>query len=190
MDTGARLPTEYELRLLRQLRANYNTNLKGYLKRTSRQFVADYGWFYEPGPFPQDVACGIENECYNNALRLTLEDKSLIYVEGFAAGASGLGIHHAWATDGAGRVIDNTWREPGVVYAGVPFTTPFVSVTGLRNEGVGSLIDDWQHDWPLLRRLTDQPEYWMEPRGRGVIEIARCRVDEAGAQKPRGEDGF
>lgn len=172
MDTAARSPTECELRLLRQLQAEDGTDPKGYLKRTSCQFVLDYGWFYEPGPFPQEVERGVEGECYNNAFRLALQDKSLVYVEGFATGKSGLRIHHAWVTDGTGRAIDNTWRKPGIVYAGVPFTTQFVSITGLRNKGVDSLIDDWEHDWPLLRELTEQPEHWLEPRGRGVVEIA------------------
>lgn len=180
MDTSARPLTESELGCVRLLQAKDNTNPKGYLKRTSRQFVFDYGWFYEPHPLPEHVECAREGECYNNALRLALEDSSLIYVEGFASGKGGPPIHHAWVTDGTGRVIDNTWSVPGAVYAGVPFTTQFVSITGLKNEGVGSLIDDWEHDWPLLRELTDQPELWMEPRGHGVIEIAKCRLDEAG----------
>jgi hypothetical protein len=99
----------------------------------------------------------------------------LIYVEGFAAGEGGLRIHHAWVTDGNGRVIDNTWRVPGVVYVGVPFRCGFVSLTGLKNKGVGSLLDDFANDYPLLRELSDKPEKWLEPNGKGTVRIADQR---------------
>lgn len=158
--------------MLRQLRAKDGTNPKGFLKRTSCQFVHDYGWFYEPMELPIGVEPANENECYNNALNLALHDPSLIYVEGFCAGEGGLRIHHAWATNGDGRVIDNTWRTPGVVYVGVPFQCGFVSLTGLKNRGVGSLLDDFANDYPLLRELSDQPDHWLEPRGKGFLRIA------------------
>jgi hypothetical protein len=75
--------------LLRQLHANDGTKRTGLLKRTSSQFVLEYGWFYTPSPLPQKLALGPDGECYNNALRLVLDDAKLIYVEGFAAGGGG-----------------------------------------------------------------------------------------------------
>jgi hypothetical protein len=164
--------TEHEQAMLRQLRANDGTNAKGILKRTPSQFIHDYGWFYEPAPLPKAVGAGDADECYNNALVLALNDPSLIYVEGFAAGPGGLRIHHAWATDGNGRAIDNTWKIPGVVYVGVPFKCGFVSLMGLKNKGVGSLMVDYANDFPLLRELSDQPEKWLDPSGKGVVRIA------------------
>jgi hypothetical protein len=164
--------TESEQAMLHQLRAKHNTNAKGVLKRTPSQFIHDYGWFYEPAPLPEAVKPGNPNECYNNALVLALNDPTLIYVEGFAAGAGGLRIHHAWATDGTGRAVDNTWDAPGVVYVGVPFKCGFVSLTGLKNKGVGSLLADYANDFPLLRELSDQPEKWLEPGGEGIVRIA------------------
>lgn len=115
------LLTHDEQAMLRQLRAKDGTNAKGILKRTPSQFIHDYGWFYEPAPMPQAVGAGNADECYNNALVLALNDSSLIYVEGFAVRADSFRIHHAWATDGSGRAIENTWEVPGVVYVGVPF---------------------------------------------------------------------
>src|SRR5437016_1844254 len=100
---------QFEEAMLRQLRAKERTNPKGILKRTSRQFVLEYGWWYELGPLPEDVTPANPNECYNNALNLVLDDSSLTYVEGFAAEEGGPRIHHAWVTDGKGRAIDNTW---------------------------------------------------------------------------------
>jgi hypothetical protein len=164
--------TQFERAMLRQLRANDETNPKGYLKRTSCQFVHDYGWFYDSGPLPQAVEPGDSNECYSNALVLALGDPSLIYVEGFAAGEGGLRIHHAWIAARNGLAIDNTWRVPGVVYVGVPFRCGFVSLTGLKNNGVGGLLDDFANDYPLLRELSDKPEKWLEPNGKGTARIA------------------
>jgi hypothetical protein len=164
--------TESERAMLHRLRAKHGTNAKGVLKRTPSQFIHDYGWFYEPAPLPDAVNPGNSNECYNNALVLALNEPSLIYVEGFAAGPGGLRIHHAWATDGTGRAIDNTWDAPDVVYVGVPFKCGFVSLTGLKNKGVGSLLDDYANDFPLLRELSDEPEKWLEPGGKGIVRIA------------------
>jgi hypothetical protein len=162
--------TRLEQAMLTQLRAKDSTNPKGVLKRTSKQFVLEYGWFYKRAPLPQDVVLATRGECYNNALCLALENPSFVYCEGFAAGKGGSRIHHAWVTDGRGRAIDNTWVPPGMVYAGVPFKAGFVSLIGLMNDGVGSLLDDWEHDWPLLRELGDYPEslsshLWILPCG-------------------------
>jgi hypothetical protein len=166
---------QFEEAMLRQLRAKDSTNPKGYLKRTSCQFVNDYGWFYRPTPLPAGLELANENECYNNALNLALDNPSLTYVEGFAAGPGGLRIHHAWVTDGNGRAIDNTWRVPGIVYAGVPFKCGFVSLTGLRNRGVGSLLDEYTNDWPLLRELSDLPDTWLQVQGKGLMRLADCK---------------
>jgi hypothetical protein len=161
----------FERAFIEQLQAKDSNNPKGFLKRTSRQFVLDFGWFYKPGPLPQGVVLANEGECFNNALILALADPKLIYVEGFAALDGGPRTFHAWVTDGTGRAIDNTWVTPGVVYAGVPFKRGWVSLMGLKNKGVGSLIDDWQHDWPLLRALGDKPKTWLELEGKGFAKL-------------------
>jgi hypothetical protein len=163
--------TQFENALLRQLHDDHNSNAKRVLKRTSRQFVLDYGWFYTPAPLPMGVTLAAKAECYNNALRLVLDNSNLVYVEGFAVGKDGLPIHHAWVTDRSGRAIDNTWDTPGIAYAGVPFKAGVVSLIGLKNQSVGSLIDDWEHDWPLLQQEGDHPERWLEIQGNGSRKL-------------------
>jgi hypothetical protein len=163
--------TPFEQALLRQLRIKDSTNAKNILKRTSCQFVLEYGWFYEPASVPKAVKMASEGECYNNALILALTDPSLIYVEGFTASEGGVRIHHAWVTDGRGRAIDITWAAQGAVYIGVPFKSGFVSLMGLKNKGVGSPLDDWENGYPLLRELGDRPEEWLEPRGNGFAKV-------------------
>jgi hypothetical protein len=147
--------------MLRELRDQY-INPKHILKRTSRQFVLDYGWFYTPMPLHTGVKLSKKAECYNNALNLTLDDPTLVYVEGFAIGKAGVPVSHAWATDGKGHAIDNTWASPSL----------FVNLTGVKNKSVGSLIDDWDHDWPLLHDLGDHPEHWLQLMGKGFTKLS------------------
>jgi hypothetical protein len=158
-----------EKELLLGLQAKVGTNPNGVLKRTPRQFVLDYGWFYKPEPLPPGIVVANEGECFNNALQLALANPNLIYVEGYALG--GYPIAHAWVTDGSGRVFDNTWATLGLAYAGVPFKTSWVSLIGLKNKGIGSLIDDWEHGWPLCGELGDTPKFWLESKGKGTREL-------------------
>jgi hypothetical protein len=101
-----------------------------------------------------------------------MADDSLIYCEGYALfKGSSLPTLHAWVTDGQGTAIDNTWPQAGVAYAGVPFRVGFVSMTGLKNDAIGSLLDDYTNDYPLRGDLGDRPDEWLEPRGRGKSRV-------------------
>lgn len=87
--------------------------------------ILKHGRFFTPQKKPDWLPWEPTKMCFMNASRLALGDAELTYVEGFAD--SGLfPTEHAWAVDRQGRVLDNTWREPGVVYLGVPFTTWFL----------------------------------------------------------------
>ena len=63
------------------------------------------------------------------------------YCEGFVlAGPALFPVEHAWWVDEAGNVVDNTLREPGVGYFGIPFDSKWV----VRKVGSGadSLVDE------------------------------------------------
>ncbi len=159
--------------LLQFLRTSQPTPAaKALLKRTMQQFVLDYGWWYEPAELPRDVPLGTPQECHKNAIDWAMDDDSLVYCEGLALSkGSSLPILHAWVTDGHGRAIDNTWPQPGVAYAGVPFRAGFVTLTALKNDAIGSLLDDYQNDYPLRGDLGDRPDEWLELRGRGTARV-------------------
>lgn len=141
-------------------------------KRSLQEFVLQYGWWFEPAKLDQRFATGTPQECHKNATDLALAYESLIYCEGYALFKSGsLPTLHAWVTDGKGRAIDNTWPQPGVAYAGVPFQSLFVNMTSLKNQATISLLDDFQNNWPLRGDLGDRPDEWLEPRGRGTGRI-------------------
>ena len=165
--------TTTQTELLDLLRRSEATSAaKAFLKRTCQEFVLEYGWWYEPIELDQKIAIGTPQECHKNAVDLTLADDSLIYCEGYALFMSGsLPTLHAWVTDGHGRAIDNTWLQPGVAYAGVPFKSLFVNLTSLKNHATISLLDDWQNNWPLRGDLGDRPDVWLELRGRGTAKL-------------------
>jgi len=99
-------------------------------------------------------------------------DHSLTYCEGFVLNRTGkLPIHHAWVTDGTGRAIDNTLVESASAYFGVPFNTAFLCRYYLKTKDITSMLDDYEHHWPLLRRLGDKPEKWLEPKGCGLARL-------------------
>ena len=89
--------------------------------------------------------------CYGNAFEVSLANKGLTYVEGYARKKRGISTLHAWCITKDEKVIDPTWND-GVEYFGVPFKKKFVKDTVLRRKLYG-ILDDWQSDWPLLKGL-------------------------------------
>lgn len=143
------------------------------LKRTIQEFVLAHGWWYEPAELPKRFALGTPQDCHKNATDLMLADDKLVYCEGYALFKSGIQpTIHAWVTDGHGRAFDNTWPQPGVAYAGVPFQSAFVSMTALKNHATISLLDDYRNNYPLRGDLGDRPAEWFELRGQGVARIS------------------
>lgn len=125
-----------------------------------------------PAELPKGIALGAPQECHKNAVDLVLADDSLIYCEGYALfKGTSLPVLHAWVTNGKGAAIDNTWPQPGVAYAGVPFKTQFVNMTALKNHAIISLLDDYQNGYPLRGDLGDRPDEWLERRGGGVAGL-------------------
>lgn len=132
---------------------------EGYKYSSSEDLVLKQGKFFTPETRPADVKLGAKKECFSNAARLALERSNLTYVEGYAMINDGLPlpIAHAWCVDKKGRVVDNTWENPGVAYFGVPFKTSYLAkklsetgVYGILSGSVGSsdfLKDGVPSDW-------------------------------------------
>lgn len=156
------------------LRSNSATPAaRAFLKRTCQEFVLEYGWWYEPVEFPKHLVRGTPDQCHTNAVNLALDNDSWIYCEGYALfKETSLPVVHAWVADGSGNAIDNTWPQPGVAYAGVPFKSLFVNTTALRNRAIVSLLEDYQNDYPLRSGLGDRRDEWLDLRGRGLKKVA------------------
>ena len=123
-------------------------------------------------------------QCFANSQTLLLmsDEPDLIYYEGFATGRVGFPIHHGWLGIN-GKVVDLTWRlqHPDTsrtllperpvgelpenwMYWGVPFENPeYVRFRMNTREIIGSLLDDIEGDYPLLRGVDpNDDESWME----------------------------
>lgn len=79
-----------------------------------------------------------------------------------------LAVHHAWCLDGAGRVVEPTWRfseecpAASALYMGIAFPARMVarSLIGRRYAGV---INNFERKHPLLHRpLAESLAEWRE----------------------------
>ena len=130
-----------------------------------------------------DVDVHEMKQCFYNSQTLLLmsDEPELIYYEGYATGCVGGPVHHGWLGI-HGKVIDVTWllKEPDTsrsllpqhpvgklpenwLYWGVPFEChDYIRFRMDTREIVGSLLDDWEGDYPLLRGVDpNDDESWM-----------------------------
>lgn len=117
------------------------------------------------------------SQCFRNCQRFVMNLASPLvrYAEGFVM-VGGLVDLHAWLSVN-GKVVDLTLRRfpaegesgdpdtgyrlavlgeipAGRIYRGMAFDTEPLSRLCLRRQSWGTLIDDWQNDFPLLRGKT------------------------------------
>lgn len=100
---------------------------------------------------------GTPHHCFENASKHVIQNNSrldvmggpsakLTYVEGYV-NVAGVPIHHAWAVNTRGQVIDPTIK-PGPIrgYFGVPFTDAYVQSTALRTKYWGIISGQTNRD--------------------------------------------
>lgn len=120
-----------------------------------------------------------QKQCFANAQRFCLYAKGsgLTYYEGYACGLVGFPVHHGWVGIN-GKVIDLTWRleEPDTsrsllsafpvgelpehyCYWGFPIEDPgYIRCRMFAREMIGSVLDDWEGGYPLLRGIDPNDE--------------------------------
>lgn len=104
-----------------------------------RKLVIAQGRAFIPAPRPTGLTRREVKWCFHNALQLARADRSLTYVEGFAAGLTV--TDHAWCVTQDGMVIDPTWAEPeNCAYFGVPFKTDYALDVVARNKESGRVL--------------------------------------------------
>lgn len=164
--------SDAELHLLHQLLNSGQTRGRNYfLRQTAAEFVIEHGWWYAPKPTV--TTKGEPSQCFTNAFLLAMKHPEMSYVEGYAiATADGTRTAHAWLTDRQGQAIEVTWDRPGAAYGGIPFKLDFLG-RRLRDDGeIGSMIDDFMHDWPLLREGGPSRNEWWDEAGIGREKIS------------------
>ena len=115
-------------------------------------------------------------QCYYNSQMILMRDfkHRLTYVEGVCAHAI-IPVLHGWLEIG-GKVIDVTMRSKvrakrrqladrvlgswsdGREYFGVPMTRKYVVDRMIARQAAGSLIDDWEAGFPLIRKDHEHSE--------------------------------
>jgi len=153
----------------------------GWHCHSMERFVLELGRPYPSQPLTDEEAAVVEmaiesyrwgygnfqhRECFANAQRLAAG--KLVYVEGYAWTLSLYPVLHGWVTIN-GKVIDVTLPaeneddlalpEPRQVrgefenrlYFGVPFLRSYVHQRAATTGGLGSLLDDWKNEYPLLK---------------------------------------
>lgn len=148
--------------------------------RGPMHFVLERGRKYESAKLTEDEAAQLQSaiecatamgvdvrefkQCYANAQRLVqmCPEGVLTYCEGYAVGRAAIPVMHGWVTLND-KVIDLTWRpetrgviEDGLEYFGVEFPAEVVVRKWLATEMAGTLIDDFDARWPMLKLRPDQ----------------------------------
>lgn len=142
---------EQYLAFVIEMKAKFPHHPKGYFYSSLEAFVLAHGRQFKPQSLPDGIRMGEEKLCYQNAFDLALCNSKYTYCEGFAVPRCvPMPIAHAWVVDKDGNVIDNTWKDGGVEYFGVPFKTNDVQKTILSKNSYG-IIENWQQKFPLLK---------------------------------------
>lgn len=123
------------------------------------EFLAEKGQAFTPQALPGGIAPGVPKECFSNAAFLVLAGIAPTYAEGYAMRPDlGLPIHHAWAADEQGRVIDPTWSSPeGCVYLGVGIGCGALEQALSELEVYGLLDQGFGFNARLVERLFGWP---------------------------------
>lgn len=80
-----------------------------------------HGRLFTPARLPADIERGRSQDCYRNALFLTIEHPGWTYAEGYGLVEDGA-VPHAWAVADGRMVIDQTWPKPeSKAYFGIEF---------------------------------------------------------------------
>lgn len=123
------------------------------------EFVLLNGTMWRYQAKPGNVRWGTEQACYQNVYRLVNDTPGRLYVEGYATTGI-MPVNHAWVGQPkSGTVLDNTWQPRRLgqsdprfwEYLGIAFDFLWVMGQVMRMGRYGSIIDNWQADWPLLR---------------------------------------
>lgn len=135
---------------------------RGFRFATTYSPVLELGWVFVPGALPDGVPAGLPQRCYHNSGILAgRRYRQLAYVEGYATRIMPA-ISHAWCAEvPSGRMVDNTWRELGIGYVGIPFEPRWARAHQRSRRLSNSLLNDYESDHLYLR--TGFPEEATHP---------------------------
>lgn len=120
------------------------------------RYVLERGTWWEWKPLPPAIRMMTPKYCFDNTYKLVKQRRSLglRYVEGFAVCRNSImPIHHAWAVDMEGIVVDATWSGDDAIgdrlYLGIEYDIDRVRLARTPNNT--SVLMDWPNGYPELR---------------------------------------
>jgi ribosomal protein L37E len=145
--------------------------LKGMHYCGREDFLLQHGRFFEVEPWDGTYKQGVPKQCFGNAI-LTCAMYDLRYVEGVAIAPHGAGmaIHHAWNVDAAGKVVDTTWCNTGLIYMGVEFALG--RADDATWNGDAAILDDYKRKYPIFQQPwkgEDGHIFWPPSDGMNLI---------------------
>lgn len=134
---------------------------EGWHTPTVEALVLKHGVSGRPVKLRKGMRYGKLGQCFRNALHAVWADPTLTYCEGWAAGKSGLPMHHAWVRTPTGEILDPTWRFPkkgeaAFEYWGLPLQTEYVNRAVNKNNVYGLFYTEWS-------LMTQAPESYLVP---------------------------
>lgn len=122
--------------------------------RSQHAFILEHGRSMTYG---RTRIYGPVKQCYANAFRLSMDDPSMTYCEGYTE-THGIPIEHAWCIDKDGKVVETTIREKEPrEYFGVPIKPDHLRRTIIEKET--HQFFDWMH-----------PESWVGVDATKIVE--------------------
>jgi len=128
-----------------------------YLLRNGEEFLSR--------PLPKRYRMRPQKYCFHNTLELVVHSRTLRYCEGYVARIDlPILIHHAWALDAMGNVVDTTLRDVGfsdAAYWGIVFRRAELSLwrdqraTMLMDARGGYDLESWIERDPGFKELAD-----------------------------------
>lgn len=97
-----------------------------YKYKSFYELILELGKEMRPATTSKELR-GQRKNCYGNCQTLAFMKPELSYCEGFAIpNTIDFPASHAWLLDKSGKVIEVTWKDPGLAYLGIPFSTTFI----------------------------------------------------------------
>jgi hypothetical protein len=174
--------TEYQIRILKCLKAAKCVTPNDYYYQSPEDFVIKEGLWYKPQPLPRGFFIGKPLMCFGNAIIVSLMT-GLRYVEGYAYTPNRDEIHHhAWNIDKHGWVYDTTWIHfggTGMAYLGVEFSLE--RADDCTWEGDATILNDYRRKWPLLKTAwTGETSWEMQPGQAERLQEWKAKLEQQG----------
>ncbi|MFQ3451795.1 hypothetical protein PMN64_00500 [Bradyrhizobium sp. UFLA01-814] len=136
---------------------------------TIERIVLEHGVPFTGIDRPKGMRLRKAQYCFRNSFYAASEQPGMLYVEGFAAVANSVVVHHGWISPDGVHAIDVTLRYPpeSIEFFGVAFTVGTATSELLQTNQLMPLFNSWKPGSRLLV-LAEKAAKSPAPTGPGV----------------------